>query len=193
MDAAKLVRNAKAGSNKSHRALAKAAGIAASTITRIQSGRIEPTVAVLERILESCGHKLELHTVREGVPTRPRLADLVDAWSPGLNGAPQLDWTRWRVWLDGLAQNSTWIPEAIYASPPPSGNGVIDALIAAVGEKLADDSGLPRPSWTAAVPAFDPPFEPPARRRGRVAEQFEQRGLIIEVESLFRRESTVGA
>lgn len=83
-----------------------------------------------------------------------------------------------------------WLPEAIYLPPAPSGHVVVDALMAAIAEKLADDSGLPRPSWTAAVPPLDDPYEPPARRRGVVPEQFERRGLLIDGESLFRAKDT---
>lgn len=192
MEAATLVRNAKAESKKSHRALAVDADVAASTITRVQSQRIEPTVDVLERILGACGYALELRAVRKGSPPRPHLDDLVEAWEPQSTGGPRLAWTRWRAWLDALARHPDWVPEAIYQSPSPSGHGVIDALLAAVAEKLADDSGLPRPSWTAAVPAVEPPYEPPARRRGEIEERFERRGLMIDTNSLFRAGKTLG-
>lgn len=192
MDAANLVRNAKAASNKSHRALAEEANVAASTITRIQSHRIGPTVEVLEQILQACGYELELRAIRKGAPARPRLDDLIGLWEADRDGRPRLDWTGWRAWLDALARHPERVPEAIYVPASPSGDAVIDALVAAVAEKLADDSELPRPSWTAGIPALGTPYEPPARRRGQVPAQFAARGLLIDGTSLFRPKESVG-
>lgn len=94
--------------------------------------------------------------------------------------------------MDSLALHAEWVPEAIYLPPAPSGHVVIDSLIAAIAEKLADDSGLPRPSWSMAVPQLEEPYEPPARRRGVVPAQLERRGLMIDGESLFRAREFVG-
>jgi transcriptional regulator with XRE-family HTH domain len=192
MDAATLVRNARSVSALSYRALAREAEVAASTLTRIQSGRIEPTVPVLQRILHACGYELDLRVIRQGSPRRPRLDDLVDAWELNRTGDPRIDWTRWRAWLDLLARSPDLVPEAIYQQPSPAGHVVIDALLAGLAEKLADDACLPRPSWTTAVPALPVAFVPPARRRGEVPEPLERRGLIIDTSSLFRPKATVG-
>jgi len=193
MDTATLVRNTRTASAKTHRSLASDALIAASTITRIESRRAGATVDMVEKILDACGYELELRAVRKDTPPQQRLDDLIDAWEPGPTSETRLAWTRWRAWLDGLAQHPTRIPEAIYITPAPSGNAIIDTLLAAIAEKLADDAGLPRPSWTSVVPAADPAYEPPARRRGQICEQFSQRGLLIDDESLFRPMDTVGA
>jgi len=96
-----------------------------------------------------------------------------------------------RLW-EGRACPGWWIPEAVYAAPPPSGSGIIDARLAAVAEKLTDEASLPRPSWTAFVPPAEPPFAPPARRRGEIPSQLEQRGLLIDGESLFRPKDRLG-
>lgn len=192
VDVSDLLRNAKAASQRSHRELAADAGVATSTVTRIQSARIEPTVDVLGRILDACGFDLRLLAVRSGVESPPRLDDVVDAWEMGANGVPRLDWTRWRAWLDALAQHPSSVPEAIYMPPSPSGHVVIDTLAAAVAEKLADDAGLPRPSWTSSVPELTEPYAPPARRRGPVPIQLERRGVLIDAESLFRSRGAIG-
>jgi hypothetical protein len=87
------------------------------------------------------------------------------------------------------------VPEAIYPPPPPTGHRVVDALIAAVAEKLADDHRWPRPSWTMSVPAVDQPYRPPTVRtvEGRVVpSQLAARGLLIDTESLWRQAGTVG-
>lgn len=44
----------------SQRALAAVTGVSPSTIARIEKGRMEPTVALLTRIVEACGLELRL-------------------------------------------------------------------------------------------------------------------------------------
>lgn len=181
----KLLRAAKASSNLSHRALAARSGVATSTITRIQAGRLAPTVEVLERIVAACGYRLELRLTRTDTLRPPHLDDLCDAWS--FDGERlRLTWTRWRAWLDTMALHPELVPEAIYAPPLPSGHPVVDSLLAGVAEKLADDHGLVRPAWTSTTPAADPPFRPPARTSAAPPEQLAARGLLIDEASLFR-------
>lgn len=56
----------------SQRALAAATGISASTIARIEKGRMEPTVALLARLVEACGLELRLSLA---TPSRSASAD----------------------------------------------------------------------------------------------------------------------
>ena len=86
------------------------------------------------------------------------------------------------------------VAEAIYVPPLPSGSRIIDALLAGVADKLADDAGLARPSWTASVPSLDEPFEPPSRAgvRHEVPPQLAERGVMIDAESLWRDRRTIG-
>jgi hypothetical protein len=86
------------------------------------------------------------------------------------------------------------VPEAIYVPPLPSGSPVVDALLAGVAEKLADDADLPRPSWTQSAPALDEPYQPPVRSgvQLEVPPQLADRGLMIDAESLWRDRRTIG-
>jgi transcriptional regulator with XRE-family HTH domain len=52
----------------SQRALAAATGVSPSTIARIEKGRMEPTVALLTRLVEACGLELRMSVAE------PRLA-----------------------------------------------------------------------------------------------------------------------
>jgi transcriptional regulator with XRE-family HTH domain len=52
----------------SQRALAAATGVSPSTIARIEKGRMEPTVALLTRLVEACGLELRMSVAK------PRLA-----------------------------------------------------------------------------------------------------------------------
>lgn len=195
MTAAATVETAKRASGLSFRDLADRADVAASTITRIQSGAVAPTVAVLERIVGAAGFDLEVELRRRSVHRIPRLADLVDAWTVR-RGRVQPDWTRWRALLDHLALHPDAIPDAIYVPPPPAGQPVIDALLAGVAEKLSDDAALPRPAWCADIPALAERYAPAAPRHatGRpVPSQLAARGLMIDTESLWRDRATIGA
>jgi hypothetical protein len=62
--------------------------------------------------------------------------------------------------------------------------------LAAVAEKPADDAGLRRPSWTAAVPSLASPWEPAARGEHVVAPQFAARRLLVDASSLFREQAS---
>ncbi|CAN5605883.1 hypothetical protein BH24ACT5_BH24ACT5_07330 [soil metagenome] len=148
----------------------------------------------MRRVLRSAGYDLELNAARIDRPHVPRLADVVHAWR-GVGVAIRLDWPRWRGLLDELAREPAYVPEAIYPPPPPAGDAVVDALVAAVAEKLADDASIPRPSWTRSVPALEVPYRPPVVRAGTsqaIAPQLETRGLLIDTASLWRDPVTIG-
>ena len=195
MEPAQLVSNAKESSGLSVRRLSARAHVAGSTITRIQSGAVDPSFQTLERILDAAGFDLRVEAVRAGTPRRRQLGDLANRWTHHQDRV-RLDWTKWRALLDQLALHPELVPEAIYAPPPPAGDPIIDALLAAVAEKLADDAGLPRPAWTEGVPSLDEPYRPPVARAvpgRRIPPQLEARGLMIDTESLWRDTATVDA
>ena len=164
VDVAEVIARAKGSSEVSVRALAASAGVAGSTITRIQSGTVDPTVQTVEQILEAAGFEVRLSVVRQGGERTPRLGDLSDAWSTR-GGRVRPEWTRWRALLDHLALH----PEQrrlrrSTSAPLPSGSRIVDALLAGVAEKLADDAAPGRArSWTASTPALDEPYEAPVR------------------------------
>jgi len=193
MEVGDVITRTKGSSGVSIRAWASAAGVAGSTITRIQGGDVDPTLHMVEQIVEAAGYELQLGIVRRGTPRAPRLGDLSDAWSVR-GDRLRIDWTRWRALLDHLALHPDDVPEAIYLPPLPSGSQVVDALLAGVAEKVADDAHLRRPSWTASAPSLDEPYQPPVRRGVplEVPPQLSARGLMIDTESLWRDRHTVG-
>ena len=194
MDIGQLVTNAKESANIPIRKLAADAGVAGSTITRIQASTVDPSFDTLTRILEATDYDIEIVATPHGARRHPRLADLIHAWSYR-DITVRLAWTRWRTFLDRLALHPEKLPEAIYAPPPPSGNDVVDNLLAAVAEKLADAGGLPRPSWAASVTELDEEYGPLTARNladADVPQQFAARGLMIDTTSLWRPCGTVG-
>lgn len=59
----------------SQRALAAATGVSPSTIARIEKGRMEPTLALLTRLLDTCGLELRMSVVAPRLRARePRLS-----------------------------------------------------------------------------------------------------------------------
>ena len=194
MDVAALLFAVRESSGVPIRRLADDADVAGSTITRIQAGVVDPSVGTLQRILAAAGFDLVISAVRHGMPRQPGLADLTRAWSVR-DGDVRLLWPQWRGFLDRLALHPELVAEAIFPVPPPSGHRVVDALIAAVAEKLADDAVFPRPSWTGSVPGLIEPYRPRTARQiaGRdVPQQLSDRGLLIDAESLWRQPETIG-
>ncbi len=189
-DPSTLVRHARLGSGLSIRALAARAGVAATTITRIESGRIDPTVGTLRSILGAAGRELRLDAPRRATI---RLADLTDAWADRPDEV-RPDWTRLRAALDHLALQPDETADAIATPPGSSGSDVIDALLAGIADKLADDHHLARPAWTATAPDLEADtFLMPATPRQRAAikaatpHQLATRRLFVDEATLWRQ------
>lgn len=64
--AARMLRHARRSTGLTQRALATKCGVAQETIARIESGRVDPRISTLDRLLEGCGHGLE-HVPRLGI------------------------------------------------------------------------------------------------------------------------------
>ena len=64
--AARMLRHARRSAGLTQRALAAATGVPQETIARIESGRSDPRVETLDRLLEGCGYGLE-HLPRLGI------------------------------------------------------------------------------------------------------------------------------
>jgi transcriptional regulator with XRE-family HTH domain len=54
----------------SQRKLAAATGVSPSTIARIEKGRMEPTLALLTRVVEACGLELRMTVAKPALPAR---------------------------------------------------------------------------------------------------------------------------
>jgi transcriptional regulator with XRE-family HTH domain len=191
-----VLREAREAAGLSVRGLAASAGVAYSTIARIESGRLDPTTGMLDRLLEAAGCRLELSAVRVPVP---RLADLTDAWGVDPLGQDRPDWTRLRSLLDHLAEHPHQVGVALAPPPPPSGSEFMDALLAGIAEKLCDDAGVPRPGWARRVPGVAMPWISPGTPRMQSAAragtppQLAARNIFVRADSLWRRAAAVGA
>ena len=177
------------------RGLAASAGVAPSTVARIESGRLDPTVGMLSLLFEAAGHRLELGAVVQPVP---RLADLRDAWSVDSSGQGRPDWTRLRGFLDTVAEHPQWRAAAVAERPVASGSPFMDALLAGIAEKVCDDGNLPRPAWARLVPASPTVWISPGTPRMQAAAragtppQLAARNITLRGDSLWRP-AAVGA
>jgi transcriptional regulator with XRE-family HTH domain len=187
-----LVRQARLEAGLSIRALAETAGVSASTVSRIEAGRMDPTVGMLERLLASAGTRMDI-----SARATPQLAALVDAWHSSPRG-DVIDWTRLRAFADHLALHPQDAPSAIRRMPAPSESALLDNLLAGIAETQADLLGLDRPAWTTRVPALREPWASPGTPRMRSAARattppaLAARGLTVARTSIWRERIHAG-
>ena len=185
-DAGLLLRRARLDVGLSIRGLAETAGVSASTVLRIEAGRMDPTLGMLERLLESAGARMDVT-----VSATPQLASLVDAWRPSPRG-DVIDWTRLRSLADYLALHPADVPSSIRRRPAPTGSELLDNLLAAMAETLADMLGEDRPPWTLRVSSMRTPWASPgtprmqALARAATPPAFAARGMTLAATSIWR-------
>jgi transcriptional regulator with XRE-family HTH domain len=188
MNIAAILRDARTGAGLSRRALAAKAAVPTSTVSRIEDGLSDPTLGTLERLVNAAGADLL-------VEAQPRadhlsLAELATAWSDQA-GRVKIDWTRLRAFVDRIQQNPAALPEAI-ADPPMQTYPLLNAILAALAEQLADEFDVERPRWTRAFGPLDEPWAPPSTPRMRASfeestpEAFRRRNLVLSRSALFR-------
>lgn len=178
----------------STRDLARLSGVSYPTISKIENGHEQPRWSTLEKIFEALGRSLTRSPVQE---TQPRLSDLTDAWTEDATHTHHPDWVRIRAFVDELRLRPNITAQAILPEPPRSQSPLMNSLIAAIAEKIADDAGITRPRWTRTRPALRQPWSV-ATRPSKQAEaqaatpaQFMKRGLIIPESTIWRNRKLV--
>jgi transcriptional regulator with XRE-family HTH domain len=171
----------------STRDLARLAGVSYPTISRIENGHEEPRWSTLEKIFEVLGHPpAPSPSARKQI----RLADLSDAWTLDAMGTEHPDWVRLRGLADQLTLRPALVAQAILPEPSRSKSALMDTLLAAMAEKLADDAGIARPRWTRKRLPLPKPWSaatrPSKRAEGAIPAQFLARGLLIPQSAIWR-------
>ena len=185
-----ILRSAREDADLSIRDLAGRAGVAFSTVHRIEKGEIDPTVGMLSLLLEAADREL---TFEVGRRTCPSLADLSDAWELEIDGECRPDWTRLRGFLDWLRLHPNRTREAIARPPRPSGHALIDNILAAMAETISGDASIRRPKWTATVAPLAQEWDGGGtwrmidKARKDAPKRFLERNLLISEDSLWRR------
>jgi len=184
-----FVRQERAALGLSTRELATLAGVAYPTISRIEHGHEQPRWATMTKIAAVFGKRLDPSFTETKTPT---VADLAPCWSRDAHGDPLPNWTRWRALADHLAFHPELTGAAIRPTPSPSGSLIVDNLLAATAEKLADDVGIRRPSWTKRYPPLREPWHTPGTPRmragaaARTPPQFAARNMLLPVDAIWR-------
>lgn len=142
-----LVATIRAETRLSLRALAEAAGVATSTVHRIERGELRPTVEMLERIAEAAGMRVQLDARLDYAAS---LVGLGRCIAHGLAGDAGLGPLRMAAELVHRfhTMDAATRSRMIAAEPLPTGDVRWDAFLAALGEWLAVTTDLPAPSWT---------------------------------------------
>jgi transcriptional regulator with XRE-family HTH domain len=184
-----LLRAARHAAGLSAGALAAKAHVPTSTVTRIEKGATDPTFGMLARLLAAAGHELVVSTrVRDNAPVA--LASLANAAAPDEDRL-RIDWTRLRAFADWADRHPGEVPAAI-ADPPLRTGTVLDAILAAFAEVLADRAGIDPPRWTRSVPAPREPWSPPgtpamrARATAATPDAFRRRNIVLSRDAIFR-------
>lgn len=192
-DVATLVRESRERAGLSVRALAQHAEVAASTVSRIEAGKVSPTVETLQSLMHACGRELELKTASAG----PSLATLRDAWTSTKTGETRPDFTRLRSFLDSLAADPDKRWPSVVEAPEPSGSEVMDNLLAGIAETVAETAGHRPPAWTKEIEPLSSPWFMRSTPRKMAARQAQtprclaERGLVVDAASLWRDPVTV--
>lgn len=195
LEPGRAIRDMRMAARLSVRGLGEAAGVAYTTVFRIEHGEIDPTYSTLQKILGALGAELE---IKPGDETEPLdLASLAPHWSTSALG-DRPNWPRYRAFLDALGERPERVRRLISRRPDPSGSNLIDNVLAAIAEKCADDAGVRRPAWTRATPALEESYrsDAPAWRRAQarpIPPQFAARGLDLPADSLWRQPVTADA
>lgn len=190
--AGNLIRAERETLGLSTRHLASLAGLSYPTISRIENGHEQPRWETMQKIAAALGKSFGFNDLRY-----PRLADLAAHHSSGADCEP--DWTRLRTFVDEMRLRPELTAAATADRPPPSGSPLVDNLLAAIAEKLADDQGIRRPRWTAALPALDARWEAPGTPRKREANaaqtpsQFAERNISLPASAIWRDRELVRA
>lgn len=190
------IRDERARLGLSVRDLARLAGVAYPTVSRIENGHVQPRWSTLEKIFEVLGRPLAPSADdREQL----RLADLSDAWTEDAAQATHPDWTKLRALADQLRLRPALTAQAILPEPPRSQSALMDSLLAGIAEKLADDAGISRPGWTRERPPLQEPWCAAARpsKQAEAAAaapaQFVRRRLLIPQAAIWRERERVPA
>lgn len=166
------------------RELAQRAHVAASTVSRIEAGKVSPTADTVDRLLLACGRE------RKDAPANaPSIASLADAWD---ERAARPDWTRVRALLDTLDIHPEYRSPATIEEPAPSGSPVMDNLLAGIAEAIADRAGFRPPEWTKRIQPLPQEWTQPGTprmleaRKAATPLRLADRHLIVDSGSLWR-------
>lgn len=147
MDTPELVRAIRRDAQLSVRGLGEAAGVAASTVHRIERGDLHPTVELLRRVAEAAGFRLRVELEADYAASAVGLGRSI---SNDLECGDESAIVRRAAEFAHRFANAD--PDAwgrmIAGEPEVTGDVRWDAFLAALAEWLAVRAGVDAPGWT---------------------------------------------
>lgn len=187
MNARTILHSAREDVGWSQRELSRRSGVAQPSISDIESGQRDTTVATLGRILKAA------HYIVVAVPTlHPTVADWAARLATLLRSDPgAVEKSLVQIADDLLAVDPATRVALCVTPPPPTGDSAIDAVLAGLVEFLLSRARLPVPSWVddparRAATAWDLVDIPGLQQFARetTPEPFRRRNVFVPAEFL---------
>lgn len=160
MKTPELIREARRAGGLTQVALAKKAGTSQPTLAAYESGRAEPRLETLGRLIEACECEVVLGfipKVRRGAVPIVEVANQVTALLADEGQASA--WRRLLDFVDDFRGSPTAGKRWLVGDVPAScGDRRFDAALAALVEFLCTEAGLPYPTWTDEKERFAEPW-----------------------------------
>ena len=175
-----ILAGARGRAGLSQRALARRAGVPASTVARIERGEMDSTIGMLQRLTGAAGSSLTI----DHAPAIPTIA------AAAASGEVEPNWTMFKATTDWVRTHPADAEIAISAAPDVD-NARVANLAAAAAEMIASWAGLRAPKWTAAVEPLSEPWEHPgtprmvARARNAAPDEFRRRNIWLSPETIW--------
>jgi len=148
-----VVREVRASTGLSVRTLAKRAGVAPSTVHRIETGALDPTMSTLSKVVQGAGADLVVSVELD--PTSSVAA--LGSW---IRTQADHDETVWPVrhaagLVARVRATRQYAPlRWVEAAPSPTGDSRWDCFLAALADWIADSEHCARPAWTGRPDRF---------------------------------------
>lgn len=160
MDVASLTKQARRAAGLTQTELAKTAGTAQSAVAAYESGGKTPSLPTLERLLDACGHQLELTArprVRRGALSLEELAPLI---AEDIAHDSERDALRLIFGFadDFRGSSRAGKLELIAQNPPSTGDPRFDAALAGIAEMFSIEAGVQIPRWVNRESRFVEPW-----------------------------------
>lgn len=161
--AADTIRDARTRAGISQAALARRAGIAQSTISRIEGGELDPTWSVMQKLLAATGWEATPEPTEAAaiIPANTIARSMARSISKGDTESAIRDLTEGVGRMIIAGDKGAQIPEWALRAPERSvGSQLWDTYLATAFAYALERTGQPAPSWMTDVPALSQETSP---------------------------------